>query len=129
MILEELENSFSEILAERRGTVVGSLLAACLRFRIKQREVCRALTRAINPDSPSPNRIVPRMLFLEGLAGTGRFPQDWKAPFGSRMSVLGCAMLQTAFSYPEVHILIIKTFNPNFSACQRSISMVWLICH
>lgn len=101
MILEELENSFSEILAERRGTVVGSLLAACLRFRIKQREVCRALTRAINPDSPSPNRIVPRMLFLEGLAGTGRFPQDWKAPFGSRMSVLGCAMLQTAFSYPE----------------------------
>jgi hypothetical protein len=39
MMLEELENSFSEILAERRGTVVGALLAACLRFRIKQREV------------------------------------------------------------------------------------------
>jgi hypothetical protein len=39
MILEELESSFAEILAERRGTVVGALLAACLRFRIKQREV------------------------------------------------------------------------------------------
>ncbi|KAG0588969.1 hypothetical protein KC19_2G281800 [Ceratodon purpureus] len=101
MMLEELENSFSEIFGERRGTVVGALLAACLRFRIKQREICRALTRAINPDTPSPNRIVPRMLFLEGLSGTGRFPPEWKAPFGSRMSVLGCAMLQTAFSYPE----------------------------
>ena len=39
MMLEELENSFPEIFAERRGTVVGALLAACLRFRIRQREV------------------------------------------------------------------------------------------
>lgn len=44
MMLEELENSFSEILAERRGTVVGALLAVCLRFRIKQREASNSST-------------------------------------------------------------------------------------
>jgi hypothetical protein len=48
MILEELENSFSEILAERRGTVVGALLAACLRFRIKQREASYSSTLLIS---------------------------------------------------------------------------------
>jgi nucleolar protein 9 len=57
--------------------------------------------RAINPDTPSPNCIVPRMFFLESLAGTGKFSQEWKPPFGSRLSVLGSAMLQIIFSYPQ----------------------------
>lgn len=86
-----------------------------------QFQVCRALTRAINPDTPSPNCIVPRMLFLEGLFGTGKFPQEWKAPFGSRMSVLGCAMLQTAFSYPQVHI-------PSFSSKVIVFIVVVIVC-
>lgn len=86
-----------------------------------QFQVCRALTRAINPDTPSPNCIVPRMLFLEGLFGTGKFPQEWKAPFGSRMSVLGCAMLQTAFNYPQVHI-------PSFSSKVLVFIVVLMVC-
>ncbi len=38
MMLEELENSFAELLAERKGGVVAALLAACLRFHTRQRE-------------------------------------------------------------------------------------------
>jgi hypothetical protein len=65
-------------------------------------QASRGLIRAINPDTPSPNCIVPRMFFLESLAGTGKFSQEWKPPFGSRLSVLGSAMLQIIFSYPQV---------------------------
>ncbi|KAH9329156.1 hypothetical protein KI387_001264 [Taxus chinensis] len=100
MIWGELASKFPELLKERKSGVVASLIAACHRFHTHERECCRALAHAVNFDCASPNCIVPRILHLENFSCNGR-GSDWQWPSGSKMSVLGCLMLQNIFSYPN----------------------------
>ncbi|KAJ7557399.1 hypothetical protein O6H91_05G125000 [Diphasiastrum complanatum] len=101
LVLDELEESFAPLIEERRAGVVSSILAACGRFRTRQREVCRALAHAINRDVSTLNVTVPRMLFLEDFASSRKTGSQWEPSFGKKMSVLGSAMLQMIFSFPQ----------------------------
>lgn len=100
LLFAELRPNFWTLIKEMRSGIITSILQACKRFHSNEQEVCRSLANAINLENASPSCLVPRLLFLESYARSNG-SKDWNPDFGKKMSVLGCAMLQLIFSYPE----------------------------
>lgn len=100
LLFEALRPSFLKLIKEMRSGVVSSILIACKRFCTCEHEACQVLAHAICRESDPPACLVPRLLFLESYAKS-ESTSDWKPVFGKKLSVLGCAMLQTIFSFSK----------------------------
>ncbi|KAG2549388.1 hypothetical protein PVAP13_9KG270613 [Panicum virgatum] len=100
-IWEELGPKIKELLELGKTGVVASILAACQRLETYRLESSQALSAALSSDSESPDSIVAHVLFLENYL---RERSYWQWPRGTKMSVLGCLMLQSIFQYPHQYI-------------------------
>ncbi|XP_049934410.1 pumilio homolog 23 isoform X2 [Nymphaea colorata] len=103
LIWEELGSHFKDLFKMRKSGVVASLLAACRRLHTHEKQCSRALVGAVLSESESPSCIVPRIIFLENYFSSEEMT-SWSWPRGMKISVLGCLILQTIFSYPSKYI-------------------------
>lgn len=100
LLLAELKTKFWSLIKGARSGIITSILKACKKFRSNEQEVCRSLVKALTLEAASSSCLTPRLLFLENY-GRSNGSKDWMPVFGGKMSVLGCAILQLIFSYPE----------------------------
>ncbi|GAQ82559.1 Pumilio (PUM) protein [Klebsormidium nitens] len=90
---EELEEHFPQLLRENRGGVIAALVASCGRLGTYEKEVCRALARALTAQSSSPTRVVSDLLALDQHIASGN---RW-----GKLPPLNCAILTTMFGFPK----------------------------
>ena len=95
--LVELGQDFGSLLRERRAGVVASLLAACARLRVGEKDAAKNLARGLTSKMRNGasrvdgrSQLAPALLWMDQHAGPG----------GARTSVLGAAMLQTIVKFP-----------------------------
>uniref|UniRef100_A0A0E0EX93 PUM-HD domain-containing protein n=1 Tax=Oryza meridionalis TaxID=40149 RepID=A0A0E0EX93_9ORYZ len=101
-IWDELGSRINELLELGKAGVVASILAACQRLETKRLESSQVLSAALSSNSESSDSIVAHMLFLENYLHHQK--SSWEWPFGAKMSVLGCLMLQSILQYPHQYI-------------------------
>ncbi|CAN6455532.1 unnamed protein product [Victoria cruziana] len=102
LVWEELGPHFKDLFKMRKFGVVASLLAASRRLHTHEKQCSQALVGALLPESESPSCIVPRVIFLENYSKEMTICWTWER--GMKISVLGCLILQTIFSYPSKYI-------------------------
>jgi nucleolar protein 9 len=95
--LVELGQDFGSLLRERRAGVVASLLAACARLRVGEKDAAKNLARGLTSKMKNGasrvdgrSQLAPALLWMDQHGGPG----------GARTSVLGAAMLQTIVKFP-----------------------------
>ncbi|XP_020587361.1 pumilio homolog 23 [Phalaenopsis equestris] len=94
LIWEKLGPYLCQLLEAGKAGVVASILATCERLETHVDEFCQALSVAVCPQAESPGCLVPHLLHLDSYF---RDKSHWHWPFGDKMHVLGCLMLQSLF--------------------------------